>query len=147
MEITRHFTVTTTIVHKNKVLLHLHKKLGIWIPIGGHIERDELPQEAAVREAKEESGLDVVLYNPDPKINYSNNKLLIRPMHIFLQKINEFHEHINFTYYAIANTFQLSPEDNKIEDLKWFTAKEIIDNDFWDDVKKTSIEAINMLEK
>ena len=44
MEITRHFTATTVIVHKNKVLLHLHKKLGIWIPVGGHIDRDELPE-------------------------------------------------------------------------------------------------------
>jgi len=69
MEITRHFTATTFIIHKEKVLLHLHKKLGIWLPVGGHIDRDELPEEAAIREAQEETGLIVRLYNPDNQIN------------------------------------------------------------------------------
>ena len=59
MEITRHFTATIMVVYNNKMLLHMHKKLGLWLPVGGHIDRDELPEEAALREAKEESGLDV----------------------------------------------------------------------------------------
>jgi 8-oxo-dGTP pyrophosphatase MutT (NUDIX family) len=41
------------------VLLHLHRKLGMWLPPGGHIERDELPDDAAVREVFEETGLRV----------------------------------------------------------------------------------------
>ncbi len=49
------FTASVYIVFKNKVLLHKHKKLGIWLQPGGHIELDEDPNEAALREAKEEA--------------------------------------------------------------------------------------------
>ena len=55
------FTVSICIVHENKVLLLMHKKLHIWLPPGGHIELDEDPNEAVLREAKEETGLDVRL--------------------------------------------------------------------------------------
>ena len=64
MEITRHFTATVLIVHHNRVLLHRHKKFGSLLPVGGHIDRNELPEETALRKAKEEAGLDIELYNP-----------------------------------------------------------------------------------
>ena len=38
------------------LLLH-HAKLGLWVQPGGHVEGDESPEEAALREAREESGL------------------------------------------------------------------------------------------
>ena len=48
-------------VWEGKVLLHHHRKLEMWLPPGGHIERDELPDDAAVREVWEETGIRVVL--------------------------------------------------------------------------------------
>jgi 8-oxo-dGTP pyrophosphatase MutT (NUDIX family) len=51
------FTAETFIVYKNKVLLRLHDKYKFWASVGGHIELHEDPNEAAVREAKEEVGL------------------------------------------------------------------------------------------
>ena len=48
------FIVDAYIVHNNSVLLILHKKLKIWLPIGGHIELNEDPDEALMREIKEE---------------------------------------------------------------------------------------------
>lgn len=53
----RHFTVSVFIVYKDKVLLHLHKKVKKTLQLGGHIELNELPEEACIREAWEESGL------------------------------------------------------------------------------------------
>ena len=38
---------------------------------GGHIEKNELPHEAAIREAKEETGLNIELYNSN-KLAYLN---------------------------------------------------------------------------
>lgn len=35
------------------------------LPLGVHIEANELPEEACIREAKEESGLTINLYNVD----------------------------------------------------------------------------------
>jgi 8-oxo-dGTP diphosphatase len=50
------FTVAIFVVHDARVLVILHRKLGKWLPLGGHIELDEDPELAALREAKEESG-------------------------------------------------------------------------------------------
>ena len=51
------FTVSLFIVEGERVLLVHHKKLNCWLPIGGHIELEEDPEQAAYREAKEECGL------------------------------------------------------------------------------------------
>lgn len=79
----RHLTATTMVVCQNKTLLHLHKKLGIWLPVGGHIDEGELPEHAALREVREETGLDVELYNPDASILFGNVTQCIRPIYIF----------------------------------------------------------------
>src|SRR5690606_37887158 len=52
-------TASGFLVHEGKVLLIKHKKLGIWLAPGGHIEHDELPHQAAEREVWEETGLKV----------------------------------------------------------------------------------------
>jgi 8-oxo-dGTP pyrophosphatase MutT (NUDIX family) len=147
MEITKHFVVTTYIVHKNKVLLHLHKKLGIWIPVGGHIDRDELPQEAALREAKEEAGLDIKLYNPDKQIDMGDVKQLFRPMHILLENINQFHQHIDLAYYAVSKSDVLSPQEGETTNLKWFTAEELENFEgVSGNAKPLSLEALELLK-
>jgi len=146
MEITRHFTVTTTIIHKNKALLHFHKSLGIWIPIGGHIDRDELPEEAAIREAKEEAGLDVSLYNPDKEVGVKDVKQLAMPMHIMLHNINDFHQHIDFAFYATADTFNLEPAGGESDKLKWFTKEEIEKEKMPDNARIQALEALQLLD-
>jgi 8-oxo-dGTP pyrophosphatase MutT (NUDIX family) len=47
------------LVHKGRILLIKHKKLGIWLNPGGHIEPNELPHQAAEREFWEETGVKV----------------------------------------------------------------------------------------
>src|SRR5678810_655292 len=60
------FTVAIFVVRDNKVLLIHHRQLDKWLPLGGHIELDEDPEAAALREAREESGLDVELIGERP---------------------------------------------------------------------------------
>ena len=55
------FTVAIFVVQQSRVLVIHHKKLNKWLPLGGHIELDEDPEQAALRETKEESGIDVDL--------------------------------------------------------------------------------------
>lgn len=125
MGISRHFTATTVVVHRGMALLHRHKKIGLWLPVGGHIDRDELPHEAALREVKEETGLTVALYNSDPSIDFGDVRQLMRPMHILLENVNQFHQHIDFIYYATAQSDDLTPEDGDSEAMKWFTHEEL----------------------
>lgn len=53
------WTAGGILIHNNKALLIKHKKLGIWLSPGGHIEQNELPHQAAEREFFEETGLQV----------------------------------------------------------------------------------------
>jgi 8-oxo-dGTP pyrophosphatase MutT (NUDIX family) len=41
-----------------QVLVIHHRRLETWLPVGGEIEADETPLEAAARELREESGLE-----------------------------------------------------------------------------------------
>ncbi|MBI1840272.1 MAG: NUDIX domain-containing protein, partial [Verrucomicrobia bacterium] len=60
------FTVAIFLIDQGRVLLVLHKRLKKWLPLGGHIELDEDPETAALREAKEESGYDIELSGERP---------------------------------------------------------------------------------
>lgn len=120
------FTASVLIVHKNKVLLHKHSKLGMWLQIGGHIELDEDPNEAAVREAKEEVGLDVVLWNGSQKSVSieSRGKELIPPVALNRHSFSAEHEHIDLLYFATSDTDQVIPEQ-PTDEWRWLTRDEV----------------------
>jgi 8-oxo-dGTP pyrophosphatase MutT (NUDIX family) len=54
-----HVTASAIVVGPRGTVLHRHKRLGIWMQPGGHIDAGETPDEAARREATEELGLAV----------------------------------------------------------------------------------------
>ncbi len=56
----KHFTASALILNEEgKILLLYHKKLNVWLYPGGHIESNETPDEAVVREVLEETGLEI----------------------------------------------------------------------------------------
>ncbi len=95
----RHFTVAVFVVWRGKVLLHHHRKLGMWLPPGGHIERDELPDNAAVREVFEETGLNVELVG-ERRDDVGDPVQLHRPAGVQLENIGPGHQHIDLIYFA-----------------------------------------------
>ena len=95
----RHFTVAVFVVRDGKVLLHWHRKLGMWLPPGGHIERDELPDEAAVREVLEETGIEVELVG-ERREDVEDPVQLHRPAGVQLEDIGPGHQHIDLIYFA-----------------------------------------------
>ena len=94
------FTVAIFVVHDGKILLIHHRKLDKWLPLGGHIELDEDPEQAALREAKEESGLDVELLGERPPTTSPGTRALIAPRFLDIHRINDTHEHIGLIYWA-----------------------------------------------
>jgi 8-oxo-dGTP pyrophosphatase MutT (NUDIX family) len=94
------FTVAIFVVHDEKILLIHHRQLDKWLPLGGHIELDEDPEQAALREAKEESGLDVELLGERPPTTGPGTRALIAPRFLDIHRISETHEHIGMMYWA-----------------------------------------------
>ena len=68
--------------------------------LGGHIELDEDPEQAALREAKEESGLDLELLGERPPTTSPGTRALIAPRFLDIHRISDTHEHIGMIYWA-----------------------------------------------
>ena len=97
--LTRDFTVAVFVVWRECILLHKHPKLGIWLPPGGHIESNELPEEAAIRETLEESGVAIALQGTTG-LDVKQPRQLLRPEGIQLESILPDHEHIDLIYFG-----------------------------------------------
>ena len=121
------FTVDVFIVYENKVLLRKHDKYKIWLAVGGHIELDEDPNQAAIREVKEEVGLDIKLIGEKPYFSDQNGyQELIPPRFLNRHKISNTHEHISLIYFATSKTDYIVPsKEEKSEEIKWFTSQEL----------------------
>ncbi len=118
------FTASVFIVHDGKVLLHLHKKLGKWLQPGGHIELDEDPNQAAIREAKEETEFNVALVGSPQLSELQNEKSdIVPPKFLNRHAFNDVHEHVDLTYFARIVGGELAPEDGV--DMRWLSKEDL----------------------
>jgi 8-oxo-dGTP pyrophosphatase MutT (NUDIX family) len=77
----QHLTVSAVIIAKGHTLLIHHKRIGAWLPPGGHVEIDELPHEGAIREVLEETGVLVEILTDDlPDTGDADAFLLPNPL-------------------------------------------------------------------
>ena len=126
------FTASVFVVNGDAVLLHKHAKRGKWLQVGGHIELDEDPNEAVLREAKEESGLDVVLMGEATKIPDTTGSFrnLVLPQFLNRHVADETtgHEHVDFVYFGTSRTRTLNPRpEESSKELRWFTESDLDD--------------------
>jgi ADP-ribose pyrophosphatase YjhB (NUDIX family) len=94
--------VATFVVHRGRVLLLFHPKLGLWLPPGGHVEAGELPDDAAVREVLEETGVRCRLVG-EHGVEVEYPRQLIRPFGIQVEDIRPGVQHIDLVYFAVAD--------------------------------------------
>lgn len=124
------FTVEVFVVYKDKVLLRKHDKYNFWLSVGGHIELDEDPNQAAVREVMEEIGLDVKL--ADDLLPFQKRTdgywELIPPKFVNRHNISDTHEHVTFIYFGKVDSDKIIPE-NKHDVWKWFLKEELEKNE------------------
>ena len=103
-QVLRHFTVAVFVVHQRRVLLHYHRKLGKWLPPGGHIEDNELPDQAALREVLEETGIRVRLVG-GRGLPVEAPLQLVVPAGIQVEDIYPGHQHIDLVYFAVPEPY------------------------------------------
>jgi 8-oxo-dGTP pyrophosphatase MutT (NUDIX family) len=144
-ELIQEFVSTVYVVDKNKVLLTWNRKANNWVPIGGHVDKNQLPCFSVIREAKEESNLDIEIIS----LNKRASDNIDQPVSLHLDHVKPDHKHINLTYFAKIKSE--SPECLKIDDegkeLRWFS-KEDLENDstLLPNVKEYGLEAIKSLK-
>lgn len=100
----RHFTATGFVVHGDATLLHWHRRVEAWIPPGGHIEPDEDPVQAVVREVMEETGLKVRIVPAQPLPRIDSIVQLHPPRTILVENVEDEkvgkHQHIDLIYFT-----------------------------------------------
>jgi ADP-ribose pyrophosphatase YjhB (NUDIX family) len=130
-KVLRHFTVAVFVVHAGRVLLHYHRKLGKWLPPGGHVEDNELPDNAAVREVFEETGVRARLVG-GRGLPIDEPRQLVVPAGIQVEHIYAGHEHIDLVYFAEpeqgdARAAEVDPRLALSDRVGWYTADELGD--------------------
>ena|SRR3989344_5335987 len=119
--------VTGCVFNKEgQLLLCLHKKLKMWLPIGGHIEKNETPDDALLREIFEETGLKVRILGGANIFSGGNIvKELATPFHVNVHNVGD-HDHCSFFYVCEAlDEEKLKANQAEVEDLKWFSMEEL----------------------
>ncbi len=99
----RHFTATGFVVQTSRTLLHWHKRLQQWMPPGGHVEPDEDPVQAVLREIREETGSAAEVIPSVPTLPFTGPSQLPPPYTILVEDIPEpgdTHQHIDFIYFC-----------------------------------------------
>ncbi len=121
----RHFTVTGFVVDGDATLLHWHRKVQMWLPPGGHIDPNEDPVQAVLREVLEETGITAKVipgiepYTFDePPLQLANPHQLPPPLTILVEDIparpdEAAHEHIDMIYAvrAVPGTARVACEE------------------------------------
>jgi len=140
--IVREFLSTVYVVKDGRVLMTWNKKVNSWVPLGGHIEANELPCESVIREAKEESGLDVRLVSPYDQSKTAN---LVQPVHVHLDHIRDDHEHINLIYFGTVTGGELLGESDEQTPLRWFSKDELEKEALMPSIQEWALEALDKL--
>lgn len=145
----RHFVATGYVVHEGRTLLLLHKKLGLWLPPGGHIDEGELPEEAVLREIREETGLEVELVSPrrQPHPSAPGVRYLYLPNHVQLEDIPNHPQHIDLIYFCRALTTEAVRAVDEADALRWHTWDELGQPHVRDEVRDTGRQAIEFVTR
>ena len=138
-----HFTATGIVFNPSgKILMIKHKKLGVWLPPGGHIDENELPCDAVLREIFEETGVKAQVISASQGVGVGNDahcKELPHPFVILLEDIKRtwLHNHIDLVYLCKAEGGDLNKSESEADDIGWFTPEAVMALDTFENVRKT----------
>jgi 8-oxo-dGTP pyrophosphatase MutT (NUDIX family) len=103
-----HVTASGIVVGRRGTVLHRHKRLGIWMQPGGHIDAGESPDVAAWREATEELGLAVAHPAAGPLL-----------LHVDVHEAAHGHTHLDLRYLLLGVDEDPQPPPDESPDARW----------------------------
>ena len=118
-----HFTGSAWIVSPDKeyILMTHHKKLGMWLQLGGHADGEQNLFEVALREAKEESGIESFIYSDEEIFD------------VDIHKIPNSKGSIGHMHYDIRFLLEADPASSNIVvseesyDVAWIPFQKVLD--------------------
>ena len=105
-----HVTASAIVVGRRGTVLHRHKRLGVWMQPGGHIDDGETPPDAARREATEELGLAVEHPASGPRL-----------VHLDVHQAALGHTHLDLRYLLLGADDDPDPPPGESPDARWFS--------------------------
>jgi 8-oxo-dGTP pyrophosphatase MutT (NUDIX family) len=106
-----HVTGSAIVTGPAGVLLLRHRRLGIWLQPGGHVDPGETPWAAAEREAREETGLAVRLVSTELT-------------HVDVHAGGRGHTHLDLRYLVAVDTesghAEPAPPPGESQEIGWF---------------------------
>lgn len=130
------FTVGAYVIRQTpngyEALLHLHKKIGKWLPFGGHVELNESPWQAVLREVEEEAGYNrsqLKVIQPRDSIS-ALTELNVLPQPLFLASYDydDFHKHTDIAFAFLVETDPPGATSaDESQDYSWFNISTLKD--------------------
>jgi 8-oxo-dGTP pyrophosphatase MutT (NUDIX family) len=117
-----HVTASGVVVGRRGVVLHRHRRLRRWMQPGGHLDPGETPEEAVVRECREETGLTVAHPTGGPVL-----------VHVDVHRAAQEHVHLDLRYVVEAADEDPHPGPDESQDVAWFS---------WDEATAMADEAL-----
>lgn len=132
----KHYSVMAMILTNQtprRALLLENRKAQLWMPPGGHQEANENPLETAIREAKEEAGIDIADFLPKQEPIDEKRSLIPLPARLVEMKIpargsEPAHYHLDFLYVVrVAKPLDVTTDEREIGGAVWATLDEMAD--------------------
>jgi 8-oxo-dGTP pyrophosphatase MutT (NUDIX family) len=104
---------------RGQLLLVAHRKAGLWLPPGGHVEADEDPWAAVVRECREELGIEAV---PSPISGE-------RPLFLTVTRTRGQNPHTDVSLWYLLNADAGSVtryDRGEFDAIRWLTEEQVL---------------------